>query len=66
MGNNYKISDVLPYFLFAYFFGWTKDEVDNHDSEFIEKMLLLVKSILESGKGKGFDMKSMLKGGIKP
>lgn len=39
---------MMPYFICAFVFGWTKEEVDRQDAGFIEKLLVLAENIYKA------------------
>ena len=53
-----ELVDVVPYFMLAYYFGWDKETVDRQDAEFVEKMLIMLKGIIEA---EGRQMKDVSK-----
>jgi hypothetical protein len=37
-----ELKETMPYFLMAYFFGWTIKDVDDSDAETIERLIILL------------------------
>ena len=57
----WRVREAYAYFLFAYFFGWTPEEVDKQDAELLDRMLIILE---ENLKELAMD-KMMRKGGFK-
>ncbi|MGQ9642010.1 MAG: hypothetical protein ACUVUF_07810 [Candidatus Bathycorpusculaceae bacterium] len=43
----YPLSEYVEYFLLALYFGWSKEEVDKMDADYVAILLELIKLLLE-------------------